>query len=131
MRKIKTVRPFMWTIKSTKMPYVTAKSMEQTQMHQRSIALNNLPSPIQCSQSQFQNTVSQFSEVSTVKYKNNMIKNKDGQCVDESTSEKTEVKWPTKCKINKKDKKEQKKRLNARKRSLVCPKSPLMVFYEF
>ncbi|XP_025406213.1 double-stranded RNA-specific editase 1 isoform X2 [Sipha flava] len=113
------------------MPYVatfvTAKSSGQTQMHQQSVALNNLPPPIQYTQSQVQNPVSQFSEVSAVKDKNNMIKNKDDQCVDESTSEKTEVKWPTKRKINKK---EQKKRLNARMRRLVCPKSPLMVFSE-
>jgi hypothetical protein len=54
-----------------------------------------------------------------------LIKNKDS--VDESTSGKTKIKWSTKRKINKK---EQKKRLNTRKRSLVCPKSPLMVFYE-
>ncbi|CAH1726603.1 uncharacterized protein LOC114121455 [Aphis gossypii] len=46
---------------------------------------------------------------------------------DKSNNEKTDVKWPVKRKISKK---ERKKRLNARMRRLVCPKSPLMVFSE-
>jgi dsRNA-specific ribonuclease len=128
---MKIVRPFVWKTEARNMPYVTtfvtAKSTGQTQMHQRNIALNNLPPPIQYSQSQVQNPISEFSEVFTIKDKSSLIKNIDGHCVDESTTGKTEIKWPTKRKINKK---EQKKRINARKRSLVCPKSPLMVFYE-
>ncbi|CAI6373224.1 unnamed protein product [Macrosiphum euphorbiae] len=47
--------------------------------------------------------------------------------VESSISKKSEVKWPDKRKINKK---ERKKRLNARMRRLVSPKSPLMVFCE-
>ncbi|XP_022172564.1 uncharacterized protein LOC111035307 isoform X2 [Myzus persicae] len=46
---------------------------------------------------------------------------------EKSINEKPEVKWPVKRKINKK---ERKKRLNARMRRLVSPKSPLMVFSE-
>ncbi|KAE9523948.1 hypothetical protein AGLY_015595 [Aphis glycines] len=45
----------------------------------------------------------------------------------ESINKKTDVKWPPKSKINKK---EQKKRRNARVRRLVLPKSPLVVFSE-
>ncbi|CAI6377387.1 unnamed protein product [Macrosiphum euphorbiae] len=47
--------------------------------------------------------------------------------VESSINEKSEVKWPVKRKINKK---ERKKRLNARMRRLVSPKSPLMTFSE-
>jgi hypothetical protein len=106
---MKTVRPFLWKTEARKMPYATtfviAKSTGQTLMHQRNIALNNLPPPIQYSLSQVQNPVSEFSKVSTVKDKNNLIKNKDGQCVDESISGKTEIKWPTKRNINKREQK--------------------------
>lgn len=83
-----------------------------------------------------------------------LITNEDGQSTEEpKNDEKTGVKWPIKrsmfifvknlnlnlflmfymnliifiVEINKK---EQKKRLNARMRRLVCPKSPLMVFSE-
>ncbi|KAE9528551.1 hypothetical protein AGLY_012122 [Aphis glycines] len=44
-----------------------------------------------------------------------------------SINEKTDIKWPVKRKINRK---EQRKRLNARMRRLVRPKSSLMVFSE-
>ncbi|VVC26497.1 Hypothetical protein CINCED_3A019714 [Cinara cedri] len=56
-----------------------------------------------------------------------ITKPETNQSVEGSNEEKQDVKWLPKRKLNKK---EQKKRLNARMRRLVCPKSPLMVFSE-
>ncbi|XP_050428020.1 uncharacterized protein LOC126838000 [Adelges cooleyi] len=54
------------------------------------------------------------------------VQNTEG---DQTKEEKKVAKmiWPPKTKINKK---EQKKKLNAKMRRLICPKSPLMVFSE-
>ncbi|CAI6377496.1 unnamed protein product, partial [Macrosiphum euphorbiae] len=96
-------------------------------IQQQSMPLHDAPSQqTTCSKPVVQTQIptASVTQTSPVKdFENKRIKLE----VESSISEKSEVKWPVKRKINKK---ERKKRLNARMRRLVSPKSPLMVFSE-
>jgi len=88
------------------------------------VSLNNLQNPAPTSVNQSPENKKTVVEDNN---KNNALNDDDVQSAEESSTGKSEIKWPVKRKVNKK---EQKKRLNARMRRLVCPKSPLMVFSE-
>ncbi|XP_050533424.1 uncharacterized protein LOC126901169 isoform X2 [Daktulosphaira vitifoliae] len=90
---------------------------QTTQQNQGNTKANVLPTE-----------VSSYVSNPTVSLQNNTIKDESIQSsVGELSEEKPKVIWPPKRKI---DKKEQKKKINARVRRLVSPKSPLMVFTE-
>ncbi|KAL5233817.1 hypothetical protein ACI65C_001227 [Semiaphis heraclei] len=107
---------------------ITPKTASQmkNQVQQQPISLHDAPLESTCPkpivETQIPTTsVTQTSPVQD--FKDKQIKLEE----EGSISEKSDVKWPIKRKINKK---ERKKRLNARMRRLVTPKSPLMVFSE-
>ncbi|XP_060854227.1 uncharacterized protein LOC132932054 [Rhopalosiphum padi] len=105
---------------------ITTPKSASSMKNQQPLPLHDLPSqspsPNPVAETPIPNTsVTQSSTIQD--YQNKRIKLED----EKSISEKSEVKWPVKRKISKK---ERKKRLNARMRRLVSPKSPLMVFSE-
>jgi len=105
---------------------ITTPKIANPVKNQQPMPLHDLPSqslsPKIVAETPIPNTsVTQSSTVQD--YQNKQIKLED----EKSINEKSEVKWPVKRKISKK---ERKKRLNARMRRLVSPKSPLMVFSE-
>ncbi|KAL4089189.1 hypothetical protein QTP88_024251 [Uroleucon formosanum] len=105
---------------------VTSKTTTpiKNQIQQQSMPSHEASSTCPESVVETQIPTASVTQTSPVKdFENKKIKLED----ERSISEKSEVKWPVKRKINKK---ERKKRLNARMRRLVSPKSPLMVFSE-
>ncbi|XP_008187398.1 uncharacterized protein LOC100169140 isoform X2 [Acyrthosiphon pisum] len=105
----KTTTPMKKPIQQQSMPLQDAPSQQST--CSKPVVDTQIPTA----------SVTQTSPVKD--FVNKRIKLED----ESSITEKSEVKWPVKRKINKK---ERKKRLNARMRRLVSPKSPLMVFSE-
>ncbi|XP_025191758.1 uncharacterized protein LOC112592009 [Melanaphis sacchari] len=104
----------------------TPKTANPMKNQQHPMPLQDLPPQLHCpkpeAETQVPTTV--VTQSSTVQdHQNKQIKVED----EKPKNEKSEVKWPVKRKISKK---ERKKRLNARMRRLVSPKSPLMVFSE-
>ncbi|XP_015380288.1 PREDICTED: uncharacterized protein LOC107174011 isoform X2 [Diuraphis noxia] len=107
---------------------ITPKTTSQmkNQVQQQFMPSHDVPLQSTCPKPDVETQIPPSSVTQTSPVKD--VKNKQIKLEKEtSISEKSDIKWPIKRKINKK---ERKKRLNARMRRLVTPKSPLMVFSE-